>query len=194
MLSYCRKIALCNRHLYRVTFFSLHSLLGSVFKSGWIDSPSEWYQPQLAAEFDTIRSIRSIAYKALSSARDGGSLRSFTEAEVNVVVNSEKLLRLLQKYSDTSTGEGYKTNYSLRDIFIVSQLSVKMGEGVRRRGEEVTVYSEEGEVVWKGENCQVEVEVWRAEERGKYKCPRCWLWIAVGRDQLCQRCTNVETK
>lgn len=172
---------------------TLSSFLGSVFKSDWIDCPTEWYHPHLAAEFDTIRSVRSIAYKALSSARDSGSLRSFTEAEVGVVTDSDKLLGLLQKHTDTSTREGCKSNYNLHDIFIVSDLSVGMGDCVRRGGEGVTVYSGDGEVVWEGEKCQVGVGVWRAEERGKHKCPRCWLWTSASRDQLCQRCTSVET-
>ena len=171
-----------------------------MFKSGWIDCPTEWHQPQLADEFDTIRSLRTLVNKTLSSAHKAGSLRSFTEAEVAVVTDSERLYSLLQKYSESSRREEDKNYYNLSNIFIVSHSSVELcdsvsgGEWERGGWEGVTVYSGEGEVVWGGERCGVGVQVGRAEERGYHKCPRCRLWTASGKDQLCQRCTHVHTQ
>ena len=176
---------------------------GSVFKSGWLDCPSEWHQPQLAAEFDAIRSLRSLTYKVLSSAREAGSVRGFTEAEVEIVTDSEELFVLLQRYAGYSRrgrnreeeNKSENSNYSLSDIFIVSRVSVELSDSVGSEGrgrDEVRVYSDEGCVEWGGEECRVSVRVWRAEEKGHYKCPRCWLWTASSSDQLCQRCRDVE--
>ena len=71
------------------------------------------------------------------------------------------------------------------------ELSDSVGSEGRGR-DEVRVYSDEGCVEWGGEECRVSVRVWRAEEKGHYKCPRCWLWTASSSDQLCQRCRDVE--
>ena len=195
-------------------FLSLLSA-GSVFKSGWLDCPPEWHQPKLAAEFDTTRSVRSLAYKVLSSARDDGTIRSFTEAEVAIATDSTKLAALLKKYAAFSRkeskeegrvgGEGlrgkreggcYGYEYSLSDIFIVSSLSVHLessdceGEGERGLGG-VKVYRGLGEVLLEGERSQVRVSTWRREERGWCKCPRCWLWTRASGDEFCERCAHV---
>ena len=160
-----------------------------------MECPSEWQQPELAAQFDTIRSLRSVVYKVLSSAREAGSLRSFTEAQVGVVTNSVDLYNLLKRLCESSRADS--GNYTLSDILIVSRSSVEFGDSVSggecREGVS-TVHSEEGEVAWRGERCRVGVAVWRAEEKGRHKCPRCWLWTADNRDQLCQRCTRVHTQ
>ena len=120
---------------------------------------------------------------------------------MGVVTDSESLYDLLRRYCVPSKMEGGdRESYTLRDIFIVSHLSMELcdrvsgGEGERGRWEGVTVYCEEGEVVWGGERCCVSVGVWRAEEKGWHKCPRCWLWTACGEDELCQRCTHVHTQ
>ena len=186
-----------------------------MFKSGWLDCPPEWHQPKLAAEFDTTRSVRSLAYKVLSSARDDGTIRSFTEAEVAIATDSTKLAALLKKYAAFSRkeskeegrvgGEGlrgkreggcYGYEYSLSDIFIVSSLSVHLessdceGEGERGLGG-VKVYRGLGEVLLEGERSQVRVSTWRREERGWCKCPRCWLWTRASGDEFCERCAHV---
>ena len=150
-----------------------------------------------------IRSVRSLAYKVLSSARTDGAIRSFTEAEVAIATDSTQLAALLKKYAKYSrkprgTGEGgcHGYEYSLSDIFIVSSLSVQsedtdcVGEGEGGlKG--VKVYREQGEVLVGGERCQLGVSTWRREERGWCKCPRCWLWTRAGCDELCERCTRV---
>ena len=164
---------------------------GGVFKSGWMDCPSEWNQPTLAAEFDAIRSLRSLVYKALSSACNAGSLRSFTESQVGITTDSEQLYRLLEKYSSKDMSEGEeREGYGLSDVFIVSRATVELGGGGVGSGVG-SVFCEDGEVVWGGKRCQVSVEAWRAEEMGKHKCPRCWLWTANSQDQLCLRCSHV---
>ena len=165
---------------------------GGVFKSGWIECPSEWNQPHLAAEFETIRSLRSLVYKALSAARDSSALRSFTEAQVGVVTDSEQLYELLKKYCNDTRERGEREGYSLGDIFIVSRATVELGGGGVREGEGGgRVFCEDGEVVWGGERCPVSVGAWLAEERGMHKCPRCWLWTAESQEQLCLRCSRV---
>ena len=158
-----------------------------------MECPLHWHQPTLAAEFETLRSLRSLVNKALSAARDAGSLRSFTEAHVGVATSSEQLYRLLEKYSskDLSGGEE-REGYGLGDIFIVSLATVGLGSGGVGKEGAGRVFCEDGEVVWGGERCGVSVEVWRAVETGKHKCPRCWLWTAGSADQLCLRCAHVQ--
>ena len=163
---------------------------GGVFKGDWIDCPTEWTQPDLAEEFQAIRSLRALVYKSLSLARETGSLRNFTEAQVGVATDSESLYTLLRKYGDDWREGGEREGYSLADLFIVSRARVELGsDGAGVWGEGVRC--EDGEVVLGGEGCGVRVGVWRAEERGRHKCPRCWLWTAETRDQLCFRCAHV---
>ena len=166
-----------------------------MFKGGWIDCPLDWTRPELATKFETLRSLRSLVYRPLSAAREAGDLRSFTEAEVGVATDSEELYSLMRKYCESVSERGERERYSLADIFIVSRVTVEPSceageesrhcEGVKR------VYSESGEVVWGGDRCRVNVRVWRAGEKGRHKCPRCWLWTAVRPDQLCLRCQHV---
>ena len=174
-------------------------MVGSVFKSDWIDCPVEWNQPELAAQFYALRSLRSVVYKALSTAREAGLLGSFAEAQVGVVTNSKQLYGLLERFNKLSRWEGETKDYNLSDIFIVPHTSVQLvsdvSDGVQpsELGEVVKVYSEQGEVEWGGEMCPVKVSVWRAEAVGMHKCPRCWLWSSERENQLCLRCKQVET-
>ena len=174
-------------------------MVGSVFKSGWIDCPMEWNQPELAAQFNALRSLRSVVYKALTTAREAGSLGSFIEAQVGVATNSEQLYGLMNRFNELSRWEGETKDYNLSDIFIVPRTSVQlvgdMSDGIMgsELGEGVKMYSEEGEVEWGGERCPVRVTVWRAEAVGMHKCPRCWLWSSDCENHLCLRCKQVET-
>ena len=197
-----------------------------MFKSGWLECPLQWHNPQLASEFEILRTVRALTNKALSLARSEGAIRSFTEAGVAVATDSASLATLLKKYTAHSgqefrgegeeagrrEQEGYgdlktasseknricRAEYSLSDIFIVSSLSVMHdpSTGVEETGRREergrsTVFEEEGEVVVGGEGCRVRVGVWRREEEGWDKCPRCWLWRRASGDQLCTRCTHV---
>ena len=115
---------------------------------------------------------------------------------MGVATSSEELYRSLKRLCELSRDVEEKRQYNLSDIFIVSHCLVEYSDDVSRGGEweGPTVYGEEGEVVWGGERCSVGVRVWRAEEKGKHKCPRCWLWTADSHDQLCQRCTYVHSQ
>ena len=178
----------------------MYMYAGSVFKGGWVECPAEWTQPQLAAEFNALRSLRSLVYRSLTTAREAGSIGSFLEAQVRVTTPSEQLYALLNRFNENSRWEGERRDYSLSDVLIVPRTFVAFeGDsgvscvGVGELGEGVRVYSEEGEVEWAGEGCPVRVCVWRAEEAGKHKCPRCWLWVSDSKNKLCTRCKQVES-
>ena len=155
--------------------------------------PEEWYQPDLAHDFELLRSVKDISNKVLENARMDGLIRSSLEAELVLTSNSERLNNLLEKHTHESSSEARRdehgsVEFSLADLLIVSRVSLN-NEGVlpsqgayRSLTEEVD--SSDGVV-------EVKVAISPASQSGKHKCPRCWKWTSPTEGALCSRCEMV---
>ena len=158
---------------------------GSVFKSGWLDCPAEWSQPQLVAEFEAIRAVKAITNKALDLARSKKLIRSSRDAEVAIVTDSKLLEQLLDYHIQAPSAREGSVECSLRNILFVSRISLSAMEG--HQGSK-----ESGEVTYEGETSTVEVMVCPASWSGHCKCPRCWKYTSTEEGSVCDRCGTVE--
>ena len=96
---------------------------------------------------------------AIESKRREGVVGSSLEAKVLIRTNDENTYELLKKYLDPASKD------SLKAIFIVSRVELKLDKGADGLG----------------------VDVSHAD--GK-KCPRCWNWSEdiAGTGEICGRC------
>lgn len=156
---------------------------GSVFKSGWLDIPSEWDQPHLSAEFQAIRSVRDICNKALDLARSDKAIGGSLEAELLIHTNSPSLFSLLSRHENAPSGS---SEFPLRDILIVSGLS--LSSNPIEEASQTYEYSED--VNFEGEECKVHVAACAFADSAKYKCPRCWKFTSDSANSPCTRCND----
>ena len=159
-----------------------------MFKCDWPECSSEWEQPELAAEFETLRSVRAVCNKALDIARSEKAVRSSLEASVTITTDSPQLLSLLTKHEE----DAHRNEFPLQDILIVSGLTLKSGSildtNVSTNQNRLHSYVEL--VRYGEEECKVQVVAENAE-LAKHKCPRCWKYTSSAEDSLCERCTSV---
>ena len=151
-----------------------------MFKAGWDDCPEEWHQPDIAARFGVVCSVRDITNKALDQGRGDKALCSSLEAQASLQTDSKGASNILKGHlcPDKASNE-----FALSDLLLVSQVAVDMG------GEEVTGYEAEGQVALPGgEGCRVRAVV---RHSTLCKCPRCWKYASSSQEQLCERCTKV---
>ena len=167
-------------------FLSFYCPIGSVFKSGWLDCPTEWFQPDLATEYEALRTVRHITNKALDLARTDKSIQRPQESEVAISTGSSNLRQLLDHHVVQAPSPASSTVTNLRNILMVSNAVVSTTlEGYQG-------YRETGEITYKGETSNVEVMVWPASWSGHFKCPRCWKYTSMVDDAICERCRIVE--
>ena len=165
-----------------------------MFKSGWIDCPPEWHQPDLASDFDILRSVKAVSNRVLETARTDGTIRSSLEAELTLTSNSQYLTDLLSKHLHESlgsyTGSEYEQiEFSLADILIVSKVNLTADEEIASNEKSCHCVSEA--VNCDGKMVEVKALVMPASTSGKHKCPRCWKWTSMLEETLCSRCELV---
>ena len=161
---------------------------GSVFKSGWVEPPQQWHQPELATEFELLRSVKDISNKVLETARIEGAIKSSLEAELTLGSNSVQLSDLLSKHLHGPLDD--RTNeFSLSDLLIVSNVNLVSEREWLETQEPCHTISEL--VDTRGEMVEVKVVVRQASRSGKHKCPRCWKWTSSVEGGLCLRCDGV---
>ena len=158
-------------------------LTDSVFKTGWVDYASEWSQPELAAEFEIIRSVRDVCNKALHRARTDKAIRSSSQAEIAIRTSSSQLSSLLSQHISPTNADS--AEFTLRDILVVSECSLTDKEFP-------SSYVAAEEVVCGGEMAQVSVS---ASASKKSKCPKCWKYRVASSAEgvLCDRCSVIES-
>ena len=106
-----------------------------MFKSGWIDCPPEWHQPDLASDFDILCSVKAVSNKVLETAQTDGTIRSSLKAELTLTSNSQYLTDLLLRHLHESSGsctgsEHEQIEFSLVDILIVSKVNLTADEEI----------------------------------------------------------------
>ena len=158
-----------------------------MFKCDWPECPSEWEQPELAAEFETLRSVRAVCNKALDIARSEKAIRSSLEASVTITTDSPHLFSLLTKHEEDAHGN----EFPLQDILIVSGLTLNSGSVSdtiistnENRSHSYVEFVRCGE-----EECKVQVMA-ESADLASHKCPRCWKYTSSVEDSLCERCTS----
>ena len=164
-----------------------------MFHSTLQESPGEWTDPQLAKQFELLRSIISISNRALEKSRVAKQIRSSLEARVTIHTNSEEIMSTLCSLAELQSTEN-SIEFSLADFLIVSEVSMAtMQDAVFGGGE-----NEEGVVRWCGEQEEKDfaVQVMATPISGRGKCPRCWKWVCPeekeGTEELCERCRMAE--
>lgn len=138
----------------------------SVFQAGWVTSPDQWHNPELAAKWDILRDVRSEVNKVLESARNAKAIGSSLDAKVLLKVNNSELkAKLLSLGKD------------LTYLFIASQT-------------ELVLDLPDSQFI--GYSDGLSIAVVNADGE---KCPRCWNYSThIGEStehpHLCDRCVN----
>ncbi len=152
-----------------------------MFKCDWPQPPGQWEAPDLATEFQLLRSVRATCNKALDMARSDKVVRSSLEANVHLATDSDALYSLLAKYEKLSENQ-----FNLSDIFIVSGLTVS----TNRISDAPQGHSYVDTVSVDGTEVKVQATA-VCTDSTVFKCPRCWKYISSSENCLCARCVSV---
>ncbi|MEM0981903.1 MAG: isoleucine--tRNA ligase, partial [Cyanobacteria bacterium P01_H01_bin.58] len=97
----------------------------SVFESGWVKVADEWRQPDLAAKWEQLRTVRQEVNKVLEQARAEKAIGSSLEAKVLLYVADTDLRNLLNALNpEDSMTTGIMHVDELRYLFLVSQVEL----------------------------------------------------------------------
>ena len=97
----------------------------SVFESGWVQLEASWRQPQLAAKWEQLRTVRQEVNKVLEQARAEKAIGSSLEAKVLLYVADVDLRQTLKAMNpaDAIAADSLHVD-ELRYLFLVSQVEV----------------------------------------------------------------------
>jgi len=140
----------------------------SVFQAGWVTVPEAWHQPDLAAKWEALRTVRTEVNKALEQARTAKLIGSSLEAKVYLVTTDEQLAIAVSSIAD-----------ELRYLFLVSQVELSLASGVSSNSFSSTVAG-------------IEITVSPADGQ---KCTRCWNYstrVSESKEHphICERCVD----
>ncbi len=88
----------------------------SVFAAGWLVTPDQWQQPELAQTWDSLRRVREAVNKALEAARAEKLIGASTDAQITLTVAEPELLSALRDREP-----------ELRYLFLASQVHLVQG-------------------------------------------------------------------
>ena len=141
---------------------------------------------------DLLRSITALSNKAIENARISKFIRSSLEADISIHTKSKAILSTLTELTTSLPSNGCDLEFSLSDLFIVSNVSL-CDVPLRVTDYPENIFSEARSVEWCGEEYVVEVVAGpTAASSGVRKCPRCWKWSCPEGEELCVRCEAVE--
>ncbi|NEO42622.1 MAG: isoleucine--tRNA ligase [Moorea sp. SIOASIH] len=149
----------------------------SVFESGWVKLDEQWKNPELAASWSTLRSIRTEVNKVLEQARAEKMIGSSLDAKVLLYVKDQQLKQRLEAMNPSDSLSGNQVD-ELRYLLLASQVElVDSLEAIQ-----TATYRAESETIALG--------VVNAEG---LKCDRCWNYGSkVGtiaeHPTICERC------
>lgn len=154
----------------------------SVFQAGWVRLDAEWAQPDLAAKWAELRTIRQEVNKVLEQARGAKAIGSSLQAKVLLYVADQAQRQLLAALNPTDSVAPSSAHVDeLRYLFLVSQVEI-LDTPDKLQG---LTYSSESDALGIG--------VVDAEGQ---KCDRCWNYSThVGESAedplICERCVAV---
>ncbi|NEO01663.1 MAG: isoleucine--tRNA ligase, partial [Moorea sp. SIO3I7] len=149
----------------------------SVFESGWVKLDEQWKNPELAASWSTLRTIRTEVNKVLEQARAEKMIGSSLDAKVLLYVKDQQLKQRLEAMNPSDSLSGNQVD-ELRYLLLASQVElVDSLEAIQ-----TAAYRAESETIALG--------VVNAEG---LKCDRCWNYGSkVGtiaeHPTICERC------
>nr|WP_071107128.1 isoleucine--tRNA ligase [Moorena producens] len=149
----------------------------SVFESGWVKLDEQWKNPELAASWSTLRTIRTEVNKVLEKARAEKMIGSSLDAKVLLYVKDEQLKQRLEAMNPSDSLSGNQVD-ELRYLLLASQVElVDSLEAIQ-----TATYSAESETIALG--------VVNAEG---LKCDRCWNYgpkvgTIAEHPTICERC------
>ncbi len=149
----------------------------SVFESGWVKLDEQWKNPELAASWSTLRTIRTEVNKVLEKARAEKMIGSSLDAKVLLYVKDQQLKQRLEAMNPSDSLSGNQVD-ELRYLLLASQVElVDSLEAIQ-----AAAYRAESETIALG--------VVNAEG---LKCDRCWNYGSkVGtiaeHPSICERC------
>lgn len=154
----------------------------SVFESGWVQLDSQWQNPELAAHWTILRSIRNDVNKVMEQARSEKAIGSSLEAKVLLYVANDELRQQLQTLNPQNSLSGNRVD-ELRYLFLASQVELLETTELLKASK----YSLETE--------DFGVAVVNADGE---KCDRCWNYSTlVGtiseHPTICERCNAALT-
>ncbi|NEO95228.1 MAG: isoleucine--tRNA ligase, partial [Moorea sp. SIO3G5] len=149
----------------------------SVFESGWVKLDEQWKNPELAASWSTLRSIRTEVNKVLEQARAEKMIGSSLDAKVLLYVKDQQLKQRLEAMNPSDSLSGNQVD-ELRYLLLASQVElVDSLEAIQ-----TATYRAESETIALG--------VVNAEG---LKCDRCWNYgpkvgTIAEHPTICERC------
>ncbi|EGJ28975.1 MULTISPECIES: isoleucine--tRNA ligase [Moorena] len=149
----------------------------SVFESGWVKLEEQWKNPELAASWSTLRTIRTEVNKVLEKARAEKMIGSSLDAKVLLYVKDQQLKQRLEAMNPSDSLSGNQVD-ELRYLLLASQVElVDSLEAIQ-----TATYSAESETIALG--------VVNAEG---LKCDRCWNYgpkvgTIAEHPTICERC------
>ncbi len=145
----------------------------SVHLQPWPETPAEWADGELAAEFSTLLKVRDRVNAAIEPLRADGRLGKALDAAVTLGTAPDGPIgRALAKHSAI-----------LAELFIVSDVRVlPVPEPAQGPAEAAGADP-------------MSVRIQPAQECGRRRCPRCWRWVsqleaAKGPQPVCSRCVE----
>ena len=149
----------------------------SVFEAGWVKLEDEWKKPELAASWETLRSIRTEVNKVLEQARAQKMIGASLDAKVLLYVSDAQLRQQLEALNPQDSLSGNRVD-ELRYLFLASQVEILDSPDAIQKAE------------YKSESDKLSVGVVKADGE---KCDRCWNYsVHVGESAehplLCDRC------
>ncbi|NER91726.1 isoleucine--tRNA ligase [Moorena sp. SIO3A2] len=149
----------------------------SVFESGWVKLDQQWKNPELAASWSSLRTIRTEVNKVLEKARAEKMIGSSLDAKVLLYVKDQQLKQRLEAMNPSDSLSGNQVD-ELRYLLLASQVELVDSLEVIQ----TATYSAESETIALG--------VVNAEG---LKCDRCWNYgpkvgTIAEHPTICERC------
>eukprot|EP00040_Diaphanoeca_grandis_P028312 m.163756 g.163756 ORF g.163756 m.163756 type:complete len:1026 (-) comp31304_c1_seq1:167-3244(-) len=164
----------------------------SVIKKGWPVLDQAWIQPQLANDWETVRSLRRLTYRAVEAAKQTDTVKTASDAVITVVVPPELADVLDRVVQHSSSGLDQCDNHTLEDIFMCSQFEVQTQTSTVV-ATDAHLFEDMMKMI-DGTSLTIKVGV---NQTSKHKCPRCWRFASGGDDggnadvDLCKRCSTI---
>ena len=160
--------------------------------------PAGWTDADLAADWEDIRSLRRLVFRAIEAAKLDGAVKTSADARVTVSVDAQRASRLagvsanLRQCAQQTAGARAEPDadavlHGLEDLFMCSEFAVVVeGAELPAQPHEHTVFDED----LAGSAVRVYVA-----PAAKHKCQRCWRFAADPEHDpetaLCGRCGSV---
>jgi isoleucyl-tRNA synthetase len=142
----------------------------SVHLLEWLEVGA-WQSPDIASRWDTLKTVREVAFAAAEKARSAKLIRTTLDAKINIILKNDQDHDLVLKHFDVHDG-------LVSEIFISSEVNILKADPF-----------DQLEVTWNTAQT-IGAAVFPS---GQHKCGRCWRHLPeVTEDgDLCDRCEKV---